>query len=423
MRQTKNSAILSLGFTRAGSILFKPFSLKKWMKLAFVALFAGALSMGNGGGGSGPAGKADEPVGDKTAATVSQTAVSEEAGERTVPAQGRDAGMSAEAPVSNTAVPAWVWVIGGVAAFLFAGLMILMTWIQAHFSFIWFEAYATNRLSVSGSYHRHRAAGNSLFRWNLLLSMTFFVLLGGVFFWCWLAAQSSGMFKPGYEWSIGAVWNVFGAQILLVIILMLPLLILNAVSAHFAVPIMALDERPFLPALRISFRALGHSKDAFVFFGSLLLYTFLGGIFNFVLIIMVLLAFVLAGAVLFGGAYLLLGVAMKLNTVFIVLCVVAGVPFFVAMMLAMIMAQLPATVGKYCYSLEYLLALEGGCDRASLERHAQRELERGQKSPLWAPIFMLVLGALLTIVLLLAAIAVPNFQKARLAAQQAAQTK
>ena len=51
-----NSAtVIGRSFSRTGEMLFKPFSLKKWLRLLLIAFIAGAFSysgLGQGGGGS-----------------------------------------------------------------------------------------------------------------------------------------------------------------------------------------------------------------------------------------------------------------------------------------------------------------------------------------------------------------------------------
>ena len=168
-------------------VLFKPFNLKKWLILAFIAIMAGAMSNGcnfnSGGGGSND-----------------HHYESQQQEQGTCPSGANEAapGTSACAPAANTDVPSpgvmgvALTIIAVVATFFIALVLILM-WLGSRFSFVFLEDVIKNDASIKAPFGANADAGNSYFRFNIVFMLVFLSLLGSLIYIFVVSLIKSGL--------------------------------------------------------------------------------------------------------------------------------------------------------------------------------------------------------------------------------------
>lgn len=236
---------ISPAFENVKRVLFSPFNLRKWLMLAFIAMFAGVMGGGGGNGGGNWGGRAQGQP-------------------------GGGGGAQVEAPF-DWLVSAWqsdpvaVIGLGASAVLLLLSIWLLMLYISSVFRFIFLESVVTGKPEVRAGWHRNRAEGAAYMWWQIgfgLIALLAFVLLGG---WPLVVAISTlvGASKAGGS-AIG------GAILLLVIFALWALflgLVIGVVSAltrDFVLPIMYKERVGTIAAWKRFWPVLGRSKWGFV---------------------------------------------------------------------------------------------------------------------------------------------------------------
>ncbi len=366
MRQAPLDTLIRLSFNRTIQVLFKPFSLKKWFFLILIASLAGALGGGGGGGGNYGNFSGRRPQ-NTSAQAMSAFGVSPLI--QIVPAV--QASGQLDKPVCPLARSAYTSLGLGLAllvGLLVAGFLIFLTWVNARFKFVWFNAMVANDASVIEPFQRFRREGQSYF-WFLLASgfgvLLFIVLTVG---WGLAAAAASGLFGPSPQLSVAVVLNVFVWPGLVLLTGAIIWAIIFTYIEHFVVSIMAIEHCTFIQGWR-KFMQLGRSNRK-----ELLLYIIIlmglgiatliaAGIVGIAFLILIL----LAAALLFGLPYLLIGLALKANLLYIAYAVIVGIPFFAGIILLGMSINLPFAVFFRNFSLYYLASLDGVYKPLALE--------------------------------------------------------
>lgn len=218
---------------RTRQMLFRPFDLGKWFVLGFTAWLA---EIGQGGGGGGfPNFQARVPAGG--------------GGKPAAPGAGAGGGVP---PVLRQALDwvrenlALVIGIGAAVLLLVVVVSLLMGWIQGRFRFIFLDDVVRDRAEVARPWTEFRREGNSLFGFQVLLSLAMFVLvatlgvLGLALAWPDLQA---GRFGGPAVTALVVVVPAF-------LLLMLAGVVVNALLHDFVVPIMYLRRQGVIASWR-----------------------------------------------------------------------------------------------------------------------------------------------------------------------------
>lgn len=236
---------VSQAFDRAGRMLFKPFDAAKWFTMGFCAWLAFLGEGGSnfqlpdfGGGGGGPVpGPAPGPRFPTP-------------GPSPFPGPGGGGGVN----TGPEAVPeVWddvkqfffehaIWLVPVIIAVL--ALVVALMWIRARGKFMFMECVAYDRAAVVEPWKRLKAPANSFFRFELLLTILFFVALAalvGVAVMIALPDIRAERFGPG------AMTAVFGGSLLL-LILGLGFGLLRGIAEDFLMPLMYLRGYSIGPA-------------------------------------------------------------------------------------------------------------------------------------------------------------------------------
>lgn len=130
--------------------MFRPFDLGKWFKLGFCAWLATFVEMNSGGGGSG--------------GNWEQESSNQDFGEVVGNARSWiDENMEL------------IITIGGIGLLVVVGLVILTTWLGSRGRFMFLDGVVHNRGAVAKPWNEFVALGNSLFRFQLVLSLSSFL--------------------------------------------------------------------------------------------------------------------------------------------------------------------------------------------------------------------------------------------------------
>jgi len=152
-------------------ILFRPFDIRKWFVLGFIAWVA---CLGDGGGGGGnfniPFGGGD----DKSSNSSSSVAhISDKVKE--VPKK-----LSSMSP-EDTKIAVIVLCVLAVVMVVGIAIWLALTWVKARFGFIFLDNVLRNDALISEPWTRFKELGNSSFCWMLSLAfIAFFSLVGTI---------------------------------------------------------------------------------------------------------------------------------------------------------------------------------------------------------------------------------------------------
>ncbi|MDO8535593.1 MAG: hypothetical protein Q7S30_01070 [Candidatus Omnitrophota bacterium] len=419
MRNIRMASLIGESFDRTIEILFRPFSMRKWLRLTLIALLAGMLLGGGGSGGGNN--RSTKPNAGKVAASDMKTAGTDESKAAPAPA--------AAAPSPEAARRSFIMIASIVvaAAVFLIFFLLYMTWIGARLKFVWLNSIIKNTDAIMEPYSRHRREGSSFFGLSLIL-LTVFIsalcLLIGVIIYGMI---SSGVFQKGFEWTLAVGLKIFLAPAISGIIFIIAFAILAFFADHFIVPIMAFDECTVSQALRKLGAVLKQNwKDAALFTLVFFLLSIVTGIFAGILAMIVVIVLLIMAAVLIGLPFLLLWVALKAKIVFIIYGIAAAIPFIAAILVLPLVVSMPFAVFFRTFSLKYLLSLNVGYGPESLQKYSSRKADRiSGRMPV---IISIVMSALLVFTLItgvVAAIAIPNFIRAKQIAleKKAAETR
>lgn len=423
MRKISMKEIIGKSFERSNNILFKPFSLKKWLILFFIAIFAGALSLGNGSGGGNSRGK-NSPDRITKSADLKQDAqksATETSSVQRPQVRVDHSSRGLSRRLNRLLRPdIFLIVIGVVSAIglVLIGLYLLFLWIYCRFRFVWFNAIAANDASVVEPFHRHRPEGKSFFNASVLIALISFGVFFSILGWAIYALVKAGAFAANFPWSLQLALQILSGPGLALIIAIILTVILHIAISHFTVMIMALDEVKFLPAFK---KTLEIYKENL---GSVILYHLILLLFVIVALIILFIAFFiclilfLISALIFGFAgYLLFVALLKAKIAFLIYCLIIGIPLFAILFLCVGLIQLPIAVFFASFAIEFLLALDCGYSLDSLNSYVLKERSQNRsKAAIVVPIVVMLFIWIIFIAALLAAIAIPNIIRARQAA-------
>jgi hypothetical protein len=381
-------------FNRTILMLFKPFSLKKWIILAFIAFLAGVLS---GGGFSFPtsfpsgsdfpppstpshssssptsstidsSGTQDEhvvPVLDEEqgrpssnlgnsddldqmlASVVSQSKLDSSTSSSSSTSSTSSALVKSQAPTLSSMSPedkTILFVLIGIVLVLWILLGLVLTWIFSRFSFIFLNSVANNTTAIKVPWGEYRKEGNSYFKLNLLLMVIMFCMIGFLGLAIYMSIDPSGSFEA-FNWGLSL------SCLFVVIVVWFFLFIFGHFIQQFVVPIMAKEGKTISPALGRFFGLVRNNKIAFLIYIPIaVILGIVCSIFVMLLALLFVLLLMLLALVVILIPVLLLGG----GTASLVYGVIMGVFFVFLALLLGLMANLPVAIFYRAFTLAYL---------------------------------------------------------------------
>jgi hypothetical protein len=389
MRKVQFGTLIDKSVSRVMFVLFKPFSLKKWLCLLFIAWLAGAL-----GGGNFNAGNYGPDKDEKNAETVSEDSTSrEKTAEYSQEAPQsdfvRDLSPAGEKPQKGVASRQGffrgksrnqiILIIAAVAIgfILFAAFLVFIAWITSRFKFIWFNAIVSNDASIVGPFNRFKKEGNSLFIFFLAWSVLYLVLLGFIIFWAYSSGASAGFFGQDPKVTFSGLIGAFLLPALIVFLMILVSLAVMTIVDQFVVPIMAIDGCRFKTAWDKALSIIkSNAKDCLLYFLLLIGLGILCGVMAIFAMFLVVLLLLLAAGIVAGLLYLLTVTLFGAQALFYALAILIGLPFLTAAILILLALNLPFAVFFKNLSLYFLSSLECGYTPLPLESEESQGPEK-----------------------------------------------
>ena len=323
---------------RTKDILFRPFSLKVWLKLLLIAILAGAV--GGGINLNVPAGNTKESLRSDTDIVDFPAPVAPDSSDR----QNGPSDIIDSMPMVFLVSAA----VGGLVA---VGFLILFTWISARFRFIFLDAVIGKSPKIRAGWKKFRAAGNGYFR-LMLLFLAYFML-------CFLASVAVALWLL---YSSGAFSGNFDAASLVIIVtcvlgygaFAIPAAVLFHYCDQFLVPEMAWSEASWRTSLCNLWAKVKLKKGSFLLYLPLAIAVGIGGAFALgFLILAVILIVGLLGLLLLGVPYFIFGWSAG----YALYLAVVGIPLLLVLFAAMMIVQVPIPVFFRSFSLHYLCAV------------------------------------------------------------------
>jgi len=390
MRTIGFEKLLQKSVDRTTLILFKPFSLKKWLFLVLIAYLAGAMGGGNPGGSGSSSSRTKEseawaqehPFASEAENTVDGEPLEELPSQMKGEIEGheeRTAFPNAKAKKrANEAEEVWQRIKGALRSpwgitvavclgLAVTGIFLVFTWLGARFRFIWFESIVKDDASIKAPFFKYAAQGDSLLGFFVVLACASLSSIGLLAWWGYSAVAATGVTRgvdPG-------VWAVVGALALPILVFILLLVVLGVLALfidHFVVSIMALEGCSFRAAWRKFATVLSRNTKDFVLFCLLVFGLSIATSVAVVIVVWILLLIgLLAGGLVFGLLYLLIVSFLKLKMLFVIIAVILGVPLGLTAIVFFMCLPLPVAVFFRCFSLYFLTSLNSGYAPLALE--------------------------------------------------------
>jgi len=358
---------LAKAFERTMLILFKPFKLKKWIALTFIAFLAGAIISGGGTGGN--FGNLGGNPGNRSQNQYQKEGLNEE---NNLPASRTPAGSQNQSqnttypPKSsqNTADPSDTkpsdnpkdffsifLLVTAVTIPLILAIIIVFMWLNGRFRFIFYQAIVDNQSSIKENWRKYKTLGNSFFKFNLLLfvlNLAILLVLGLITL---LGLYALDVFSSGMSLAAGLF-------IFLMVLVYIAAMVFYSIIVHlieqFCTPIMVKDNitiRPAIGTLRGLFR---ENKRPFLFY--ILAAIVLGLILSVassILSLIILIPILLLTIPLGMGIYFLAGS----GAILVISIILLVIPTILVTTFLSMMAGLPAAVFFRSFSLYYLASI------------------------------------------------------------------
>jgi len=311
--------------------LLMPFSLRKWMKLGFIAMLGGN---GGGGGGGGnnlnvtlPSGGGDESGVNETVNSVTGSAVE----------------------TAKDKAAAWGPVIGGIV-FLLLMLIVVMSYIKSVFTFMFIECIDTRKVQIGKYWRKNQGLGTSFFLFKLLMTVIVLAIIALCTSPLWIQLAVQGWTEFSVNFGIGMIaWIILAVFFL--VILLIPFAIFMMLVYNFTLLHMYYHKLPITPSLKATFKKMGQKKVEVLVF--VLASMVIGIVLTIVAVLMVLILaipFLLVGVPLGIGAYFL-GLAVAWSIPFIVVLVLFGLAFFIFFLWVFSICYLPFSTYSWYFSI------------------------------------------------------------------------
>lgn len=366
MRTIKITDLITKSFEHTKHVLFMPFVLKKWLRLLFIAVLAGAIS---GGGLGGNSGRDSE---DKAEASLeanyigNQEADSADAGTDEASTKTKRSSERLKATVAKLKLylaeipPGILWTVVSLTVLVVTGLILLLMWLSARFKFVWIHDIIHNDAAIAAPFRDYRKQGDSIFKLSIVVGLLFLVLLGIMGVWVYGTVVALGSVKNGI-----ANMATAGISFTLVIVAFLAVgivvLVWNIFVEHFVTPIMMLERSTYLPSWNKFYAVYKSNKWEFWLYLLVLLgMGIVCSIIEGIVCVIFGIAGVLTAGIIGGIGYLVFAILLKAKIVFVGFAIGAGIPLLIVFVLGIFSVFLPFAVFFRSFSLYFLSSLNAG---------------------------------------------------------------
>lgn len=381
MRKIGFDTLVTKSVDRTVGILFKPFSLKKWLKLLFIAFLAGAITSGGsfGGGNYSRSRDSEAAIQDNSIFTHEHDSSLgqfdqlhnldlnlnlEEKGRISYISEDED-GLSDKDKKALLGIGIFLLI---PAVLLIILLIVLFSWLGARFRFVWFNAVVNDTDDIAGPFSDYGGEGNSLFKFYMVLIPAILVFFAIVALSVFLPLKGMGVFDGNFEGSIFKVLGVVMVPLFIFIGGIILLIILNVFIDHFIVTIMAMDRCSFVEGWRKFITILRKNlKDFILYFLLLIGLGIVTLMITAVIAILLILLALLLAVIIFGLPYFLLVSLLSAEIIFAIFAIIFGIPFMIAFIILIMSVGLPFAVFFRNLSLYFISSLEAGYTPLALD--------------------------------------------------------
>lgn len=373
MRTVKIMDLITQSIQRTKWILVDPFDVKKWLKLIWIGMLAGAL-MGGGfpGGYFRLPGNAPESKPEATQAAPDITSDKEDhvvvlKKPKSFKDEVKDAYLKGLNRISGQ-TNANKMVIFGAVLLIPIGLQLLIMWVHARFRFVWLHAVIHNKTDIALPFRSYRKQGDSFFKLSLVVFVILLVLVG-VFVW-WMISLTAELVSVKMSFSLGV--NLFRGLVGIVSVFIAALIFFNiwyVFVEHFVMPMMIQNDSTYLPAWdKFSDLYKEMRREFWVFLVVMMAMGFVCSMIEGVITFVLIIAGIILAAVIYGIGFLIFFVLLKSKFVFIGFAVGAGIPLVFALIVMMFAVMVPFAVFFRNFSLYFLSSLNAGYSPLQLDR-------------------------------------------------------
>jgi len=416
MKKYSFRQIIGLSFKRTALVLFKPYSLKKWIMLLAIIYLAGYLAGTNLNFNLGKGKQKIEIAQQRIAAK--KTNIAE--GEQTPVGK-----IKAAVDILRKNIPFMLVLILILAL---AGIIIpLWLFIKALFHFIFIESLVRNDASVKIPFHRNKSLGKSYFCWNIIFGTVVALLVLGTLGFPVYLLFKAGAFSDISSFDIKSTFSNVSPYLVVLVLFSIIALIIRVFVTDF-VTVMMYYKQTGIKKAWADFIALSKANA-----GSVILYLLvkLGlsilSIFAFLILLLISILFLLVA----GGGLALMGWLITVITpaaakpVMTIILLVLGVPLYAFLFLVTYTFFIPLPVFFRLFSMYFLASIEEPLDNLLKQDTflTSEEETKKYKKPLvmlWTAMLLpIMLAALIVLDVFLGGISLagdPRFSKSLSAA-------
>lgn len=311
------------------TILFRPFRLKKWILLCFIALLAAEFS------------------GCNTNIKIPYEKPKHEAIQ-----QGEHAGVSSASETLPSSKPP-IWLFSFIILLVLLGVVviILFLWIHSRFSFVFLNSIVKNDASIKIPFLENKIIGNSLFKWNILfliaavstILLTISLLIGAIYF-------------------LPLIWKILLSILLVLLFLciIIVIAIVHVANYDIVIPIMFKNRTGIIKGWKEALKILKRKKSDFILYLLIkislrILTAIVAGLFTLGIMFALLMQLAVIGGVLYTISFAIPEIIRWGYYVFLILL---GIICFMAIIFLISLALLPIPVFFRTYSLKFLSRID-----------------------------------------------------------------
>jgi hypothetical protein len=436
MKKHSYGKLIGMSWSWVVQVLFRPFSLKKWIMLAVIIILAGQMGGGFNFNFQGNAGDFRKILEENLEKASLSTGTQTEAPASSVSYQlGESEGISVAQEIfpqpdaAPQIMPALdrktLILISSIGLFIFLFILVfslLWMWISSNFSFVFIDSMVRNDASLRVPFHRNKPQGNSYFRWNIIFAVISLATLGIIAALPIMQLVQAGVFASKPPADIVKILSIVMPYAPLIIIAGLLFFLIAFFVREFILPIMYKKKIGIMSGWKVFLGLLKKNIGEMILFILVKI-----GLSILAVVISILLAIVgIIILLLIGGLTALLGwliyaitpAAAKL--IILGILILIAIPIFIFLGILFNLFFLPIPVFFRTFSINVLGSIDESLDlfapKTPEEIAAEGDDAKYKKSMrlLW---FALLAPMLIALIGLLLAIAIPNFIRARDAAR------
>ncbi|HNX80994.1 MAG TPA: hypothetical protein PKL77_02480 [Candidatus Omnitrophota bacterium] len=347
----KFSEIITESITWTGTVLFRPFRLKKWIFLALVALFAGQLpGTFNSSNNLSPDRKQAHA---QTQGIAPAPATSQTTADRPIIDVLRASKQEFVKYTSDSRFVPLAWGIGLVVAFL----VLLMIWISSRFSFIFVDDVVKNDASIRAPFRAYKKAGNSLFGFALITAI---ISLGISLLFSWgafTALLKTGVLNQTFTWTfVAQATGIIWPWLLALLVVLCGIILIHFLVYDFVVPVMYTEKVGVCAGWKKVLSIVGGHVFDTVCYAFLKVVLYIAS-----LIVLMFVGFVAFAGLLFQGfigAIIAFGIykisPLVLHLPYKIIFIGVAVPVVIVLACAFICLALPIAVFFRTFSIKFL---------------------------------------------------------------------